>query len=219
MAIYKYFIEEAHALALIEKGILFLQPLSHFRNLEDSGVRGDRCDGVLSYAPSEGLEIKKEDGTVIVIENGQFTSSAKQNDIFVYCASKSLSAHLAEKFGNYCVEIPDPKMVVDRLRSRASASSKLDYNVIYAQPVMYRKPELQPGVNWALPEKLAFFKPEAFSWQNEFRIALGKRRAFEVENVVCKIEIGQKLETVTEPMQNPLELKIGRLDGLKLHPF
>lgn len=219
MAIYKYFTHEAHALALIKKGILLLQPLSHFRNHEDSEVRGDRRDGVLPYAPGDGLEITKEDGTVIVIENGQFTSSAKQNDIFVYCASNSLSSHLAEKFGNFCVGILDPIMVVDRLRSRAHTSSKLDYSNIYAGPVVYRKPELKPGVNWALPEKLAFIKPEAFSWQNEFRIALGKRGAFQVENVDCKIEIGQVAVTVLDPAQNGLKLNIGRLDGLKLHRF
>lgn len=219
MAIYKYFTNEAHALALIEKGALLLQPLSHFRNQEDGEVRGDRHDGLLVYAPDDGLEITKEDGTVIVIENGQFRSSAKEDDIFVYCASNSLSSHLAEKFGNFCVEIPDPIMVVDRLQSRAHASSKLDYSNIYADQVVYRKLEQKPGVNWALPEKLAFIKPEAFSWQNEFRIALGKRGAFQIENVNCTIEIGQVAKTVPHPAQNRLILNIRRLDGLKLHRF
>jgi hypothetical protein len=102
--IFKYFTEEAHAHAFINKGELLLRTLSFFRAQEDAGVRGDSHDGVLAYAPTEGLVIKKQDGTGFTLKGGSFNSSVQPDDIFVFCASNECSAALAEKFGRFCVE-------------------------------------------------------------------------------------------------------------------
>jgi len=219
MAIYKYFTEEAHALALIKKGELMLQPLSHFRGREADGVRGDPRDGVLTYAPKDGLVMNMEDGRVITLEGGSFNSSVNQNDIFVYCASNQLSADLAESFGPFCVEIPDPDVLVRRLKMRAQRGSQLDYEQIVSGKVDYREHSRKPGADWALPERLVLIKPESFLWQDEFRIAVGKRGTMNVENVGLTIHTGPTAP-VFEPVPAPIFLRIGKLaDEVILHRF
>lgn len=213
MAIYKYFTEEAHARALVNKGELMLQPLSHFREREADGVRGDPCDGILTYAPEGGLVMNMEDGRVVTLEGGSFNSSVNQNDIFVYCASNELSADLADKFGAFCVEIHDPELLVRRLRMRADRTSQFDYEQLVSGKVDYRERSRKPGADWALPEKLVLIKPEDFAWQDEFRIAVGKRDTMNVENVGLIIQTGSSAP-IFEPVPAPIFLRLGKLAGL-----
>ena len=219
MPIFKYFTHEEHALALINKGELMMQPLSHFRGREADGVRGDPRDGVLTYAPHGGLVMNMEDGRVITLEGGSFNSSVNQSDIFVYCASNRLSADLAERFGPFCVEIPDPDLLVRRLKGRAHPTSQFDYEQLVCGKVDYREQGREPGVDWALPERLVLIKPEDFAWQDEYRIAVGTRGTMNVENVGLTIQTGPTAP-VFEPMPAPIFLKVGKLGELvTLHRF
>jgi hypothetical protein len=219
MAIFKYFTEEAHALALINKGELMLQPLSHFRGREADGVRGDPHDGILTYAPLGGLVMNMADGREIKLEGGSFNSSVNQNDIYVYCASNQLSAALAEKFGAFCVEIPDPEVLVQRLNARAHPTSKFDYEQVVCNKVDYRVHSKEPDADWALPEKLVLIKPTEFAWQDEFRIAVGTRGTMDVENVGLTIQTGPAAP-VLEPVPTPIFLRLGKLkDLVTLHRF
>lgn len=219
MTIFKYFTEEAHAFALINKGELMLQPLSHFRGREADGVRGDPSDGILTYAPQGGLVMNMEDGRAITLEGGSFNSSVNQNDIFVYCASNQLSAELAMKFGSFCVEIPDSDVLARRLMMRAHPTSQLDYEQLVCGKVDYRKHSRKPEADWALPERLALIKPEDFAWQDEFRIAVGKRNTMNVENVGLTIHTGLAAP-VFAPVAAPIFLRIGKLaDLVTLHRF
>ncbi len=219
MAIFKYFTDEVHAWALINKGELLLQPLSHFRGREADGVRGDPRDGLLTYAPKDGLVMNMEDGRVITLEGGSFNSSVNQNDIFVYCASSRLSADLAAKFGSFCVEIPDPELLVRRLEKRAHHTSQFDYKQVVCGQVDYREHSREPGADWALPERLILIKPKEFAWQDEFRIAVGKRETMNVENVGLTIQVGPTAP-IFEPVPAPIFLRIGKLgDLVTLHRF
>lgn len=219
MAVFKYFTEKGHALAFIRRGVMLLRPLSYFRTLEDEGVRGDARDGVMVYAPPEGLAITKQDGRVITLRGGSFNSSVNQNDIFVYCASNQLSAELAEKFGPFCVEVPEPGMLVRRLRQRAHLTSKFDYDQLAFGKVDYREHSREPGGDWALPERLALIKPEAFAWQDEFRLAVGKWDTMNVENVGLTIQTGPAM-VAFEPVAALVVLRVGSLaDHAILHHF
>lgn len=219
MAIYKYFTDEAHALSFIRKGNLLMRPLSYFRALEaDEGVRGDRRDGILTYAPVGGLQMNMQNGRVVTLEAASFNSSVQQNDIFVFCASNQLSADMAKQFGCFCVEV-DPDCVIRRLKQRAHPSSQFDYDQIISGNVDYRARDKEPGVDWALPEKLVLIKPESFAGQEEFRIAVGKRNSFAVENVGLTIQIGPTATSVA-PMQTHIIANVGKLaDAVKLHQF
>ncbi|MFL6845186.1 MAG: hypothetical protein ACJ8ER_09930 [Allosphingosinicella sp.] len=220
MSIFKYFMLEAHARAFMNKGELLLRPLSYFRAHEDGQVRGDPRDALLTYAPISGLEVTKEDGTSLTLEGWRFTSSAKHDNIFVYCASSHLSIELAARFeSSFCVEICSEHLV-SRLKRRASRTSTLDYEGLVSGPVEYRNPEKKPGADWALPETVAFIKPEGYAWQEEFRIAIGKRGAFEAENVDCALESGQAARAASSDAPPPLILRIGKLaDFTQLHRF
>lgn len=219
MAIFKYFTMEAHAQAFMAKGAMLLRQLSYFRAYEDGQVRGDPCDGLLSYEPPAGLEITKQDGTVFKLEDWRFTSSAQQVDILIYCASNQLSAALAERFQSpFCVEIKDPERLIARLKGRAHSSSRLDYEQLISGKVDYRPRQREPGVDWAQPEKLVLTKPEDFSWQDEFRIAVGKRGAFAVENVACMLETGAPAITTPASTEAALIIRVGSLaDFTRLH--
>lgn len=219
MPIFKYFTDEAHALSFIKKGNLLMRPLSYFRaQEEDEGIRGDRRDGILTYAPEGGLQMNMEDGSVRILEAGSFSSSVHQNDIFVFCASNQLSDELAGKFGRFCVEI-DPECIVRRLKLRAHPSSQFDYEQAVSGNVDYRPHDRKPGVDWALPEKLLLVKPEGFAWQDEFRIAIGKRNTLAVENVALTLQIGSAAAGAV-PVQTHLILNIKKLmDVARLHIF
>lgn len=218
--IYKYFTEEAHALRFIHDGQMMWKPLSFFRVIEDEEVRGDAQDGILIHTHDGGLVLTKEDGTQVVIENGFFTSSVKADDIFVFCASKDLSEDIAKRFKSpFCVEIVDTDYLATRLRNRACATSKIDYGQLVCNDMEYR-PHLQPAAaDWALPEKVVFIKPELFAWQNEFRIALPKRGAFDVHNVNLTIQIGE-VPPPPAPTQKPIFIEVGNLEEITvLHQF
>ncbi len=212
MSIFKYFTMESHARAFIDKGEILLRPLTYFRAYEDDNVRGDLRDGQLNYIPECGLRITKEDGSVIIVEGGRFTSSAKCDDIFVFCASNEKSQFLAKRFGSsFCVEITEPDHLISRLKSRAHPTSKLDYKQIYSGKVVYRNHDQEPDADWALPERLAFLKAEEFAWQDEFRIAVGKRGAFDPNMVECTIETALHIPIVQPPLQSKLVLTISSL--------
>jgi hypothetical protein len=94
----------------------------------------------------------------------------------------------------------------------------LDRNV-YWGPVEYRDLAVAPGGDWALPEKVAFIKPHTWAWQTEYRIVVGRRGAFAVENVDLALENGPG-DLSTAAAGNPLILAVGDLSRIaQLHRF
>ena len=163
MAVFKYLMAEAHVAGLIESGNILFRPPSVFKALEGDLVRGDAHDGALRHAPDEGLLARRDDGAVVDWTGMVLKSTPKTNDIFTTCMSRELSEDLAADFkAPYCVEIKDPQVLVHRLRMRAHASSKIDYTTVFDGNMDYRPLALAPNVDWALPEKLVFLKPESF---------------------------------------------------------
>jgi hypothetical protein len=219
-SIYKYLTEETHARALIERGEIRFRLLAAFRALEGDGVRGDTHDGKLQYAPGSTLPLTKENGEVVELPGYRFTSSVRAEDIFAYCMSRAKTKELASEFASpFCVEIKDPIRLISRIRSSVRLRSKLDRKHIYHGPIDYRSRDTAPGVDWALPERMALVKPESFARQDEYRIVIGKKGAFAVENVDLNLETGNggKGET-TE--YDPLTLKVGDLAQIcELHRF
>jgi hypothetical protein len=98
--------------------------------------------------------------------------------------------------------------------------SKLDRRDIYSREVNYRKLAAAPGADWALPERVAFMKPEGWAWQKEHRIVMGRKGAFAVENVECALEKDGGEVTVGTAGTDPLILHVGNLSNIaKLHAF
>ena len=219
--LFRYFSEEAHARAFIDKGEIYSRPLAYFRAYEDGLVRGDPNDGMLLHAPGTGLVLTKENGEAIEMPPGwRFRASAMENDIFVYCLSLERSEELAEKFESpFCVEVRNTIRLVGRIASSARLRSRLDRHV-HSRPVDYRRPAAAPGVDWALPERVAFIKPEGWAWQKEHRIVLGLKGAFDVENVDCALESNPRPPAAPVAPAAPLILHVGDLSKMtELHQF
>jgi hypothetical protein len=169
MSLFKYFSDERHALALIRKGEMRFGSLAYYRGIEDCGVRGDPKDGMLHYAPAEGIEITMvADGRKLT--GTAFTTAAES--MFVYCASNDISAERVGDFGQFCVEITDPGAIVRRLKARVSASSRLDYGRVGIGATEYRTLDQIPAADWAFPERVVLIKPPEYAGQNETRIVL-----------------------------------------------
>ncbi len=143
--------------------------LGYYRGIEDGGIRGDPRDGMLHYAPSDGIEITMlADGRKLT--GAAFTTAAE--NMFVYCASNDMSAERATDFGAFCVEITDPEAVLRRLKARASASSRLDYGRAHMGATEYRPLDQIPAADWAFPNRVVLIKPPEYAEQNETRIVL-----------------------------------------------
>lgn len=196
MSIYKYFDKEKYARRFVSKGEILLRPLAYYRALEiEEGGRGDHWDGVLRYAPADGLTLNMEDGRTVKLHDYSFNASVRQHEIFVWCASKELSSEIAKTFGAFCVET-DPELIINRLKLRAHTSSLLDYSKVVSGGVDYRPMDQLPLADWALPEKVALIKPEGFANQDEFRIAIGRHGALEPENVEVTLSNDEASEAI-----------------------
>lgn len=120
--------------------------------------------------------LTKENGDVVEMPPGwRFRASVRVDDIFVYCLSTELSPEIAAKFEcPFCVEIKKPIRLFGRISMHVRPRSKLDRRV-YSREVDYRKLAAAPGADWALPEGVAFTKPEGWAWQKEPRIVYGPK--------------------------------------------
>lgn len=208
--IYKYVTEERFALALIERGQVFMQTLATFQGYEDEGVRRDPDDGRLRFQPDDGLHINIEGREPEVWANWRATFSVNSADMFVYCLSTVRSEELAERFDSrFCVEFLNPISLISRIRSMIRLRSAMD-RAIFFKEVEYRAQQTTPGVRWALPEQVAFVKPEGWAWQNEFRVVAGKKGVFAVHNLDMQLETGP--QPLAPPVDSePLVLTVGSM--------
>ena len=221
VSIYKYLSAESFAQALIEKGQLYLRSLAYFRGYEDGLVRGDPDDGKLHYQPEQGLTLTKSDGEIVTLPRGwRFRASVRAEDIFVYCLSSERSEALAERFQSpFCVEINDADALLAKIKGSVRLRSGLDHRNVYRGPVDYRELDTAPGAYWALPEKIAFVKPPAWSWQTEYRLVVGRKGAFAVENVDLALE-NSSANFAADSTGDPLILAVGDLSRIaQLHRF
>ena len=219
MAIYKYVSQESFALDLIHKGRLKFDTLAYFRAYEDEQVRGDPDDGKLVAAPAAGLQINRESGSEIW-PGWRFEASVKADEIFVYCLSRERSEHLAIEFNSpFCVEVTNPISLVAKVSASIKLRTQFHRQRIYHQPMDYRELDAPPQADWALAEKLAFIKPTSFQWQDEHRIVVGKKGAFEVYNGEYRLTTGPG-ERPLPAESTPLFLTVGSLEHCtKLHRF
>ena len=210
--LYKYVTEERFASALIEQGQVYMQTLAAFRAYEDSDVRQDRHDGRLQFEPSEGLKLTPNNGQNTLLPMGwKLASSPKPDDLYVYCLSTIRSEKLAERFQSpFCVEIFNPMTLMGRIKRKVAMRSQLARGQVFHGPIEYRQKNTPPIVKWAFPEQVAFIKPPAWQWQSEYRVVVGRKGAFEVENVLTTLEFGE-VENVTPPEREPLTLVVGNI--------
>jgi hypothetical protein len=174
--------------AFLRRGAILMRPLSYYRDYEDQGVRADSLEGTLAHLPRDGLKVRMVDTGEVKALPHTLESTAREDDIFVYCVSKEMSKDLGARFEtDVCVEIHRPVQFLHRLRTALALRSRMRAHAIVHGPVRYYEFHEPPVVDWALPERIAMRKPSQLAWQHEYRFAVPKGNAFAVENVSVKL--------------------------------
>ncbi len=149
--------------------------LAYFRDYEDQNVRGDRAEGTAIYRPEGGLVVNNlTQKTTFTLPDHAFASTANQEEIFVYCLSRSLTDDLRERFeAVVCVEIRDIGAFCRRIE--AALPPEATFPGSPGRPRIGRRVdyylETESGnPRWALPDMIAASKSKAYAWQDEFRL-------------------------------------------------
>jgi len=176
-SLFKYYTETKYAEALLN-GEIFFQSFGYFRDYEDNSTRGDEFEGTSVYRPAEGLSITNQtQGTRFVLPEWRFEATANQEDILIFCASRSLTAELWKRFeAAACVEVLKISTLCKRIKESLSAE-----HILCAKRVTYYKATDSCNPRWALPDEIATSKLENYDWQNEYRFVIAPPSALEFE--------------------------------------
>lgn len=203
----------------VREGSMLMRSLSYYRDYEDSGVRADPFEGTLAHLPQHGLKATMVNTGEVRPLPYSFESTAREDDIFVYCVSAELSKDLAAKFEtDTCVEIHKPIQFLHRLRTSLGLRPRIRANALVHGHVRYYEVHEPPIVDWALPERIAMRKPSHLSWQHEYRFAVPLGDAFAVENVSVKLVPLNAHRPPRSTAHPELPLKLGDLSKIcKVH--
>ena len=186
-SLYKY-LPEKYVDDFVRKGAILFRTLSYFRDYEDAQIRSDEFEGTKLYRPRTGLEITLSATQQKIVLPHTFESTAKDDDIFVFCLSTIYSEELAKQFqSTTCVEITDPLKLIAGIRSALSRRPSIKDKMLVYGEVNYYIPEEPSIVDWALPEKIAMSKLNFYAPQHEYRIAFSINDAFRVENTSLRL--------------------------------
>jgi hypothetical protein len=223
--LYKYFSERKWAEAFINGEALF-RSLSYFRDYEDNNVREDQNEGTSIYRPEGGLVVTKQtSGTTFTLPGHALESTAKQEEIFVFCLSRSLTDELRYRFKAVtCVEILNVGAFCDRvemalLPSKATFPGPPDRRRIGQRVAYYRETEAG-NPRWALPDMIATSKLNSYAWQDEFRLVFSLTDALGFENVAVCLKQGNARKPRNPAEHHWYSLSVGSLrDICRLHEF
>jgi hypothetical protein len=167
-------------------GDVRFKSLSYYHQIEDGAVRGDRNEGSIYTQPDTGLVMHcQTQGYTRVIPAGAFRANAKNDEIFVLCASNSMKDELRIRFeAECCVEI----LRVFNLRARIQAKLPAG-STFMAKAVSYYSKNDEIGIRWAFPDKITFEKMNCYSWQDEYRFAFSITDALDFGKTSQQIQI------------------------------
>jgi hypothetical protein len=185
-SLYKYYDNREWAEAFLN-GELRFRSLSYFQDYEDAQIRGDQNEGTSIYRPTDGLVITNHTRGWIKVFPGRFQAIANQEEIFIFCLSRSLNSTIRKRFkAVVCIEIFNIKTFCARVESALPPAATLPGKpgrMRIGQQVEYYCETDNCTPRWALPDLIAASKLNTFSWQDEYRLmfcltdALGFERA------------------------------------------
>ena len=224
-SLYKYFSERKWAEAFIKGEVLF-RSLSYFRDYEDNNVREDQNEGTSIFRPEGGLIVNNlTKGTTFTLPRHSFESAAKQEEIFIFCLSRSLTDELRERFKAVaCVEILNISSFCNRIET-----ALLPFKPTFpgrpgrkriGQRVEYYKETEAGSPRWALPDMIASSKLDNYAWQDEFRLVFSLTEALEFENVATCLKQGNGRKPRIPTEHHCYALSVGSIhDICRLHEF
>jgi hypothetical protein len=191
-SLYKYFSKHEWAEAFLDGKVLF-RSLSYFRDFEDKQVREDQNEGTAIFRPERGLIVNNlTRGKTYTLPPGYaFESTAKQDEIFVFCVSRSLTCELRERFEAVaCIEILRIGTFCARVEAALPPQATFPGppgRTRIGRPVEYY-PETEGGnPRWALPDMIATSKRDHYARQDEFRLVFSLTDALRFEKVEVRI--------------------------------
>lgn len=215
------YISPNYADAFVRRGEMLFRSLSYYRDYENDGVRSDEFEGTRAHLPIDGLKVTMTGTGEVVSLPYTFESTAREDDIFVYCLSTTHSKELADKFGTkICIEIHQPRHLLGLIRSAIRRRPSIKNKHLEFGAVKYYAQHKPPIIDWALPEKIALSKPSSFRWQGEYRVAFAVNDAFKVGNVHTKLVLASERVKQASTYHPELMLKLGNLSKIcTLHQF
>ncbi len=189
--LYKYFSERKWAEAFLRGEVLF-RSLSYFRDYEDKNVRQDQNEGTAIFRPDGGLVVNNiAQGTTFTLPGHAMESSANQEEVFIFCISRSLTEELRERFKAVaCVEILDISAFCDRIEAALPPTATFPGRPgrqRIGQRVEYYKESEAGNPRWALPDAIATSKLDGYAWQDEFRLVFSVTDALGFEKVAMRV--------------------------------
>jgi hypothetical protein len=121
---FRYFRKREWGEAFMDGDVRF-KSLSYYHQIEDGAIRGDANEGSVYMQPETGLVVHNHtQGCTQVIPAGAFRSSAKSDEIFILCASNSMTDDLRARFeAECCVEILKVATLCARIEAKLPTGS------------------------------------------------------------------------------------------------
>jgi hypothetical protein len=207
------------------RGEILFRSLSYFRDLEDENVREDPNEGTAVFRPETGLVVNNlTQGTTLTLPGHAFESSANQEEIFVFCVSRSTTESLRERFNAVvCVEILNTGAFCDRVAAALPLTATFPggpgHKRIGRRVEYYRETE-EGNPRWALPDLIATSKLDSYAWQDEFRLVFSLTNALGFEKVALQITNERHKRTLNLRQHHRYPVSVGSLlDICRLREF
>ena len=153
-----------------------------------------------------------------------FESGANQEEIFVYCLSRTLGDELRKGFkAVVCVEI----LSIERFCSTVEAA--LPPEAAFPESlgrrrighrVEYYKENEGGNRRWALPDVIAISKLDSYSWQDEYRLVFSLTDALGFEKVATRLVRNDAKVTPQSAEHRHCDVKTQSLrDFCRVHEF
>jgi hypothetical protein len=192
--LFKYFNQQYRADEFLQ-GRFRMWSLAYYRDYEDNRVRSDANEGKAHHRPIGGLRgTNLTQGRDFHLPNTALTSTAQQDEIFIYCLSRSFTGALWDEFQAVtCIEILNVahfcQKVTAALPVGATFPGRPGHQRI-GNRVEYYSPSDPAGTRHSLPDQIAISKFRDYSRQQEFRLALSTTNAFAFQNTKMALEHG-----------------------------
>lgn len=219
MKLYKY-LPSKYLDIFLDEGSFLFRSLPYFQDYEDDQIRGDEYEGTLKHSRKEGLLIHNQTTNKTFRIPFTFSSAVDAENIFVFCASKRLCAELAKEFeSDSCVEILNSDIIISNIQNCVANIQQKSPVFIHGE-VIYYKEEEEPGINWALPNKIVMRKLEYFKNQDEYRFSFSHKDAFGIEKTKQSLTSGKKEKKKRDKPYPEYQIKIGNIrQYCRVHTF
>ena len=223
--LYKYFSEQKWTDAFLNTGSMRFRSLAHFRDYEDAQVRGDRNESIAILRPSGGLAGRNHtQGRDFLIPNAAVEFCAKAGEIFVYASANRRATRSARNLTrSRASKSSTQRCFAGAFKKRCRGKHHLAEDpVTKDSAITFGTYKVTDNANprWACPDLIALSKLDAYTWQDEFRLAFSLTDALRFENISGRIVQGNVTRTANPAEHCVYDVNIGSLrDIAVVHQF